>query len=66
MVKFNYTRKEIELIKSQIYLTDEEEQILDMWLLGKSIVETSLKLNMSERSISRRRKIIMDKIKRII
>lgn len=66
MVKFNYTRKEIELIKSQIYLTDEEEQILDMWLLGKSIVETSLKLNMSERSISRRRKTIIDKIKRII
>lgn len=65
MVKLNFTRKDIDFIKSQIYLTDEEEQILDMWLLNKSIVETSLKLNMSERTVSRRRKIIMDKINKI-
>lgn len=66
MVKFNYTKKEIEFIKSQIFLTDDEEEILDMWLLGKSIVETSLKLNMSERTICRKRKSILEKIKRVI
>ena len=65
MGKFNYTRKEIDFIKSQIYLTSEEEQILDMWLLDKSIVETALKLNMSERTVCRKRKSIITKIKRV-
>ena len=65
MSKLNYTRNEIEFIKSQIYFTEDELQILDMWLLDKSIVETALKLNMSERTICRKRKSIITKIKRV-
>lgn len=66
MAKLSFTKKEIEIIKSKIFLNDEEEQVLDLWLRDASIVETSMKLNMSERTICRRRKSIINKIKRVI
>ena len=62
MSKLNYTRNEIEFIKSQIYFTEDELQILDMWLLDKSIVEMSIKLNISTATVSRRKNSIKKKI----
>ena len=66
MAKLSFTKKEISDIKSKIYLTNEEEQVLDLWLIESTIIETAKKLNMSERSVNRRRKSIINKIKRVI
>ncbi len=66
MAKLSFTKKEISDIKSKIYLTNEEEQVLDLWLIESTIIETAIKLNMSERSVNRRRKSIINKIKRVI
>ena len=66
MAKLSFTKKEIEYIKSQIYLTNEEEQVLEYWLKEATIIETSMKLNISERSVNRRRKSIINKMKRVI
>ena len=62
MSKLIYTKNEIDFIKSQIYFNEEEIKVLDMWLLDKSIVETSIKLNISTATVSRRRKVIQSKI----
>ena len=66
MSKLSFTKKEIADIKSKIYLTKEEEQVLDLWLVEATIIETSIKLNISERSVNRRRKSIVNKIKRVL
>ena len=66
MAKLSFTKKEVEDIKSMIYLTDEENKVLELWLKESTIVETSIKLSMSERSVSRRRKSIINKIKRVL
>ena len=66
MAKLTFTKQEVEIIKSKIYLTDEEEKILDLWLKEATIVETAMKLNMSESTINRKRKSILNKIKRVI
>lgn len=62
MSKLLYTKNEIEFFKSQIYFTEDEEEVLEMWLLDKSIVEMSMKLNTSTATISRRKKSIKNKI----
>lgn len=62
MSKLNYTKNEVEFFKSQIYFTEDEEKVLEMWLLDKSIVEMSMKLNTSTATISRRKKSIKNKI----
>lgn len=66
MTKLSFTREEVKDIKSKIYLTKEEEQVLDLWLEEATIVETSMKLIMGERTVNRRRKSIINKIRRVI
>ena len=65
MAKLLFTKEEVSSIKEKIYLTKEESQVLDMWLEESTIVETSIKLNISERTVSRRRKSVLNKIKRV-
>lgn len=66
MSKLRYTIKEAENIKTLVYFTDDELQIFEMWLREKSIIEMSLKLNLSTATISRRKKSIKDKISRTL
>lgn len=66
MSKLRYTTKEAENIKSLIYFTEDELKIFEMWLREKSIIEMSLELNLSTATISRRKKSILDKIKRAL
>lgn len=66
MAKLTFTKQEVEIIKSKIYLTDEEEKVLDLWLKEATIIETAMKLNMSESTVNRKRKSIINKIKRVI
>lgn len=56
MTKLNYTKEEVEYIKSKLYLTKDEEKILDMWLYNKSLLEMSFELCLSTATISRRKK----------
>ena len=65
MAKLFYTKSEVNDIKQKIYLTKEESQVLDMWLKESTIIETSIKLNISERTVNRRRKSILNKLKRV-
>lgn len=66
MTKFEFTKQEIADIKSKIYLSEDEEKILDMWLKGCYDIEIYMKLNMSPRTLTRRKNDIKRKIMRVI
>lgn len=65
-MSFNFTKDEIANIKSKIYLSEDEEKILDMRLLDYSITKISIKMNMSVRTVNRYISKIKNKIKRAI
>jgi predicted DNA-binding protein YlxM (UPF0122 family) len=46
---------------SKTFLTDDEKQILDMYILKESIIKISQTVNMSERSVSRNIKTLKEK-----
>ena len=66
MARLSFTKPEIADIKAKVYFSKEEEKILDMWLLEMTISEMSMELNMSESSISRKKKKIIDKITKVL
>lgn len=66
MARLDFTKPEIIAIKAKIYFTEEEEKILDMWLMEKTINEMSAALNMSASSISRKKVKIIKKITKAI
>lgn len=66
MTRFDFSKQEIADIKSKIYLSEDEEKILDMRLLNYSITKMAIEMNMSERTINRNIKKIKDKIRRVI
>lgn len=65
-MSFNFTKDEIANIKSKIYLSEDEEKILDMRLLDYSIIKISIEMNMSVRTVNRYISKIKNKIKRAI
>ena len=66
MVRLDFTKKEVEDIKSKVYFTDEELKIFDMWLREYSIVQMALEMNMGTATITRRKSKILKKIKKAI
>ena len=66
-MKLEFTKPEIELIKSKIYLTNLQEQILDMKLKG-DLTEygMALKLGVSESTITYQWKKVKKKILKVI
>ena len=66
MAKLDFTKPEILAIKAKVYFTEEEEKILDMWLMEKTISEMSAALSMSASSISRKKVKIIKKITKAI
>lgn len=66
MTKFDFSKQEIADIKSKIYLSKDEEKILDMRLLNYSITQIAMEMNMSDRTVNRNIKKIKDKIKRVL
>ena len=66
MTRFDFTKAEVEEIKSKIYLSEDEEKILDMRLLDYSITKISIEMNMSVRTVNRYISKIKNKIKRAI
>lgn len=66
MARLEFTKQEIADIKSKIYLSEEENKILDMWLKGCYDVEIYMKLGISQRTLSRRKRNIKKKIMRVV
>lgn len=66
MLKFDFTKKEFEDIKSKIYLTELQERILEYRLKEYSITKMSMLEHCSERTISREISKIKKKIMKVI
>lgn len=66
MARLDFTKPEIAAIKAKVYFTEEEEKILDMWLMEKTIGEMSAALCMSASSISRKKVKIIKKITKVL
>ena len=60
-----WDRRMLELFKAAAFLTDEEELVLKDWVRKKSIINTSIIHNMSERKINYIRKQIRQKYDRV-
>lgn len=65
-MKFDFTKQEVEEIKSKIYLSEIQEKILEYKLKEYSITKMSMLENCSESTINREIKKIKKKIMKII
>ena len=65
MTKFDFTKAEVEEIKSKIYLNEFQERILEYRIKEYSITKMSILENCSESTINREIKKIKNKIKKI-
>lgn len=59
------TKPELEELKDQLNLTDDEEMVFRCLSKGKSIVETAGKCGIAEQTVDNRIKAIKEKIKRL-
>jgi IS30 family transposase len=66
MFKLEFTKQEVNIIKSKIYLSEIQERILDYRLMEYSITKMALLENVSESTISRELKKVKKKIMKII
>ncbi len=66
MLKLEFTKQEVDIIKSKIYLSEMQERIFEYRLREYSITKMAMLENVSESTISRELKKIKKKIMRII
>jgi len=66
MLKLEFTKQEVDVLKSKIYLSDRQKRILDYRLEEIPIFEMSQKENCSESTINRELKKIKKKIMKVI
>lgn len=66
MFKLEFTKQEVEEIKSKIYLSELQERILDYRLKEYSITKMALLENVSESTIHRELKKVKKKIMKVI
>lgn len=64
-MKLNYTKSEVKSMKEEIYFTDDELKVLEMWILDYSLIQMADKLTLSTRTISRRKESILNKINKM-
>jgi len=65
-MRFEFTKSEIDYFLKNCYFSEEEEKIFILKLKNYSITEMALKLNISERTVSRRLNSVKKKILRSI
>lgn len=65
-MKFEFTKQEQEYLIEQCNFTEQEEQIFNYRIKGKSIVEISMLMYISEMTVKRRIKSIKGKIHKIL
>lgn len=66
MLKLEFTRQEVDIIKSKIYLSEIQERIFEYRLKEYSITKMAMLENVSESTISRELKKIKKKIMKVI
>lgn len=66
MFKLEFTKQEVNIIKSKIYLSEIQERILDYRLMEYSITKMAMLENVSESTINRELKKVKKKIMKII
>ena len=66
MTKFDFTKAEVEEIKSKIYLNEFQERICEYRIKKQSIKTMARLENCSESTINREIKKIKNKIKKVI
>ena len=66
MLRFDFTKQEVDEIKSKIYLSEIQERLFEYRLKEYSITKMAMLENVSERTISRELKKIKRKIMKII
>ena len=67
MCRFDFTKKEVEDIKSKIYFDEEEEEkVFEMKLLNYSIASIAIELKASEPTVSRIIRRVKNKIKKAL
>lgn len=66
MSRLNFSKPEVAYIKSKIYLKEEDEKILDLWLIEKTNKEISAEVKVSVSTVARRKDIILKKINRVL
>ena len=60
-----WDKRMVRIFADAAFLTEEEQIVLDDWAKGKSIVNTSMLRNMSERKVNYIRKNIRTKYDRV-
>ncbi len=63
---FDFTRQEVEEIKSKIYLSEFQERIFEYKMKEYSITKMSMLENCSEATINREIKKLKTKIKKVL
>lgn len=66
MLRFDFTKQEVDEIKSKIYLSEMQERLFEYRLREYSITKMAMLENVSESTINRELKKIRKKIMRII
>ena len=66
MFKLEFTRQEVEEIKSKIYLSEMQERIFEYRLKEYSITKMAMLENVSESTIHRELKKVKKKIMKVI
>ena len=66
MLKLEFTKQEVETIKSKIYLSEIQERIFEYRLKEYSITKMAMLENVSESTISRELNKVKRKIMKII
>ena len=66
MAKFDFTKSEYEYIIEECMFNDELKTIFEMLIKNYSRTQIAMKLNMSERTLDKRIRVIKNKIKKIL
>lgn len=65
-IKGEFTEPEVEYFRQKCNFTEDEREVFELRVRGKSIVAISLALHMSESTVSRRLRGIKNKIIRVL
>ena len=66
MLKLEFTKEEVNIIKSKIYLSEIQERIFEYRLKEYSITKMAMLENVSESTISRELKKVKKKVMKVI
>jgi DNA-binding NarL/FixJ family response regulator len=66
VAKFDFTKSEYQFIVEECMFNDELKEIFELLIKNYSRTQIAMKLNMSERTLDKRIRVIKNKIKKIL